>query len=115
MAKQITCPLCKNKQDDVWQFCHKCGYNIHYQSLTIISKPSWIQESERIANSRTEDDPDIESKAADAYTEMREREIQTSRKARLWEESRKEELKRYKPTWVKRGRNSSELKDITKV
>lgn len=111
----IHCPQCNNKQSDEWQFCHTCGYNIFYKSVTISSKPSWIAESERILNSRKADDPNIELKASEVYQQTRDKEMRASRAARAWEEGRKAELAKYKPEWVKKGRNTSELSVITKV
>lgn len=112
---RISCPECKHIQSDEWQFCHTCGYNIFFKTVTITSKPSWVAESERILNSRRTDDPELESKATEAYETMRSKEIRSSRAARAWEEGRKAELARYKPEWVKKGRNTKELPVITKV
>lgn len=36
--KRITCPQCGNRQDDEWQNCHACLYNLHSREAPQVVK-----------------------------------------------------------------------------
>lgn len=97
----------KSLEDDYCLDCH----NISFYTTT--SRP-WIDESTRMLNKTKIINGDVERKIGETMADSKDREMRYSRKTREYEYARKKEIMDYKPTWVKRGRNTKELDHIVK-
>lgn len=71
--------------------------------------PSWKPFEKDLSST----DLDKALKASDAFEETRDKELQTSQKARNWEKGRKQEIAKNKSEWVKQKRQE-ELDPIQK-
>jgi len=67
-------------------------------------EPTWKEYEEKMHTGT----PDEQVKAAEAFETTREKELQTSRKAKEWEEARRKEAYDYKPKWVKAKRKETQ-------
>lgn len=77
--------------------------------VDITYKPEWAKYEKDIANP----DPEISSKAAEAFEYTRDQEMRNDAAARRWEEDRKKRIMQDKPTFVKQ-RLAKEKSDYEK-
>lgn len=101
--KQIECPQCNHTQDNVWQFCQKCLYNLHYKALNTISTPGWVQTSNTLLSKHgSKMDPNKEREIQDRVEAEKMQELKNSARARNWEEGRKRNWRADKPYFMKK-------------
>lgn len=113
------CPKCKKiHEHEEWSsddrsriyelLCDDC--KVKSSSLFVKEIPSYRKLAEKIDESSM--DAKNESAVFDIISSERQKELQSSKKARDYEEGRRREWQNYKKEWVKRGRNVKELSDM---
>jgi len=78
-------------------------------SFFISTKPPYYSLSKKVDGRMGKKGAERDTKIFEEIESEKQKELRTSSKARNYEEGRKKDWQKYKPEWVRRGRNTKEL------